>query len=595
MTTALTVGAPASQASASTAGGRTSARRGSEKPSGGVGGFDAVMADHAALPKPPRQTRVKPSPEAQTRGADKRGASLSSHRPMTGSALKAPRADPGRRDDSAKDTAAEPVSLGAGESADRITAPVTAASTPDGVDPAGPIQAPVTAASTPAGVDPAGPIAAPGIPPSVTTAPTAGGSGVAPVLSPGRATGVVVVADPTSSYPQQVAAAEAMGAPAAAFSGVTPEPNTPAPATSSTIPAEPTLSQGAGSAGPAGVVAGGAAAVVPGTGSVAPADPRVALGQPAEPGVAADPAHPIAAAVSASVARTPLAPGLDVVPAPSTPAAPATTSTTLGAQPEAAAPILAQGKGSADLAAATTSAAPPADGAVRGIPGSTGQSGPEATTVFPVALDPVSVDQVSSGGPVVVATASSSSQPQQGAEGTGEGGAPTAPAPGVVPVLTGLVPPAAVSTASAAPAMGQPALFPLPTAHQQVLTAVSPLLRGADGNYAIELQLHPKDLGVVQVSVDIRRGEISIQMHAPDAAARDALRSGLSDLRAQLEDQGLRAGSMEVGSGGANARQPQTSWPRSEGIDAPERSPFPPDPLVAPATGASSNSLDLRM
>ncbi len=88
-----------------------------------------------------------------------------------------------------------------------------------------------------------------------------------------------------------------------------------------------------------------------------------------------------------------------------------------------------------------------------------------------------------------------------------------------------------------------------------MFAAVGPLLRGDDGSYAVQLQLHPHDLGAVQVTVDVRHGEISVQLHSPDPAAQDALRDGLSDLRRQLEDQGLRTGSMEVGSGGADPRQ----------------------------------------
>lgn len=129
----------------------------------------------------------------------------------------------------------------------------------------------------------------------------------------------------------------------------------------------------------------------------------------------------------------------------------------------------------------------------------------------------------------------------------------------------------------------------------QVFTAVSPLLRGADGSYGIHLRLHPHDLGAVQVTVDMHHGEISIQINAPDAAARDALRGGLSDLRQQLENQGLRAGSMEVGSGGANAQQPQTPWPRPPEIETPSLPPIPADPLVATAGKVSSTNLDLRM
>jgi hypothetical protein len=69
----------------------------------------------------------------------------------------------------------------------------------------------------------------------------------------------------------------------------------------------------------------------------------------------------------------------------------------------------------------------------------------------------------------------------------------------------------------------------------------------------------------------------------------------LSELRQQLEDQGLRAGSMQVGSGGPNAQQRQTSWPPSQGSAAPRRGTLSTDSLVATAAAASSTSLDLRM
>jgi len=116
-----------------------------------------------------------------------------------------------------------------------------------------------------------------------------------------------------------------------------------------------------------------------------------------------------------------------------------------------------------------------------------------------------------------------------------------------------------------------------------------------DGSYGVQLRLHPEDLGAVQVNVDVRHGEISIRLHATNEAARDALRSGLSDLRQQLEDQGLRAGSMEVGSGGANAQQRETSWSRSQHVEVPRGDPTLSDQPVTTAAAAPSSVLDLRM
>jgi hypothetical protein len=71
----------------------------------------------------------------------------------------------------------------------------------------------------------------------------------------------------------------------------------------------------------------------------------------------------------------------------------------------------------------------------------------------------------------------------------------------------------------------------------------------------------------------------------------------LSDLRQQLEGQGLRAGSMEVGSGGANPRQPETPLSRRPGgaADRPDRGHHPADRTVTAPAAASSTSLDLRM
>ena len=103
------------------------------------------------------------------------------------------------------------------------------------------------------------------------------------------------------------------------------------------------------------------------------------------------------------------------------------------------------------------------------------------------------------------------------------------------------------------------------------------VLRGDDGSYAVQLQLHPHDLGAVQVTVDVRHGEISVQLHSPDAAAQDALRDGLSDLRRQLEEQGLRTGSMEVGSGGADPRQRDGTRPQPVEMVVPGTAPSPPD------------------
>jgi flagellar hook-length control protein FliK len=187
----------------------------------------------------------------------------------------------------------------------------------------------------------------------------------------------------------------------------------------------------------------------------------------------------------------------------------------------------------------------------------------------------------------------------------------TAPAPsgptGADPATAGpSVPAATVHPGQVAPSTGVPAPSGAPTpalpsaavpvpVQQQVFAAVGPLLRGDDGTYAVQLQLHPHDLGAVQVTVDVRHGEISVQLHSADPAAQDALRDGLSDLRRQLEDQGLRTGSMEVGSGGADPRQRDGTRPQPFAVRVATSGALlagtgPPVP-----TPAGSTALDLRM
>ena len=222
-----------------------------------------------------------------------------------------------------------------------------------------------------------------------------------------------------------------------------------------------------------------------------------------------------------------------------------------------------------------TGASSAASGKGAVLPGATGRAAPNAEG------QGQSVHPTTSGQPVDALKVATWTQPHQGTDGTRPDGPPTTGA-GVVPLLYTPVPPTTAPTASSQPATGPQGPSWLPEAvHQQVYTAVAPLLRGADGSYGIQLNLHPRDLGAVQVSVDVRHGQIAIQMHAADPAAREALRDGLSDLRQQLEDQGLRTGSMEVGSGGANGRQPEMAQSRSRGLGRPTHHSDPAEHLGA--------------
>ncbi|KQZ89598.1 hypothetical protein ASD62_10065 [Phycicoccus sp. Root563] len=119
---------------------------------------------------------------------------------------------------------------------------------------------------------------------------------------------------------------------------------------------------------------------------------------------------------------------------------------------------------------------------------------------------------------------------------------------------------AASATAPAAPATGTTAASPAATApaanpvvplppQAQVLSAVSPLLTGPDGTHRVTVHLEPENLGKVRVQLSLSGGEVALHLIAADAATRETLRQGLPELRAQLEQSGLRTAEMDVQSG----------------------------------------------
>lgn len=107
------------------------------------------------------------------------------------------------------------------------------------------------------------------------------------------------------------------------------------------------------------------------------------------------------------------------------------------------------------------------------------------------------------------------------------------------PVATPVAPtPSAILT-------GTPGALP----YQQVAGAVGGLLRGPDGTYHVQLNLTPAHLGNVRIMVELRAGEVQIQMLTIDNRTGDLLRGNLDSLRQDLQQMGLRTGHMDVGGG----------------------------------------------
>lgn len=149
--------------------------------------------------------------------------------------------------------------------------------------------------------------------------------------------------------------------------------------------------------------------------------------------------------------------------------------------------------------------------------------------------------------------------------------------------------PAAVADAAPGPSM--PAET---TPTQQVAEALREVRRLADGSHRLSLQLHPEELGAVQLEVAIRDGQLHVRAVAETEAARTALEQNLPELRSDLRDAGVRAGSLEVGPDAsgrdrsdAPTRDARTPDLRERADDAPPTDTTP-DP-------SSPSGLDIRL
>ncbi len=323
-----------------------------------------------------------------------------------------------------------------------------------------------------------------------------------------------------------------------------------------------------------------------------------------------DAATPSTAATDAAPAVTTATAATQDVGLPGAPATPEAPATPGGAAELAAVPqaTVATEPGAASVPST------PTDGPTRGrVPATsateaatTATSGTPVPGVAPVGAtaalvataDPVAAPGAASAPTAVAAPVVAAGLVVSGARHTAaRDGDPVTPASidassaPLLPTAPFSVPATVVTAPTTAPTPSAPPV-PASPVPAQVLAAVSPLVRGDDGSYAVQLQLHPHDLGAVQVTVDVRHGEISVQLHTPDAAAQDALRDGLADLRRQLEDQGLRTGSMEVGSGGPQQHRENTRR-QAVGLVVPGTGAVASRP--GPATSGTTTALDLRM
>ncbi|MGH8959611.1 MAG: flagellar hook-length control protein FliK [Jatrophihabitantaceae bacterium] len=181
-------------------------------------------------------------------------------------------------------------------------------------------------------------------------------------------------------------------------------------------------------------------------------------------------------------------------------------------------------------------------------------------------------------------TAPGPSQQPLGSDHDGGTAAPSAQLPpGLAPVAAA---PATAAPVAVAPTTPAPTQTPAGSAlvdQQPTLTASLARLRSlGDGSHELSVQLHPAELGAVNVSATIRDGQLTVTVACADTAARAAVTAALPVLHQQLSSAGF--GGVDVQFGGPSqdrGQAQQDQAPRQDRADLP-REPAQPDP--APRT-----------
>jgi flagellar hook-length control protein FliK len=119
---------------------------------------------------------------------------------------------------------------------------------------------------------------------------------------------------------------------------------------------------------------------------------------------------------------------------------------------------------------------------------------------------------------------------------------------------------------------------------------IAPLRLDADGVHRLTVNLHPADLGPVQVVAEIRNGTINVQLSGSTEAGTDALRNAMDELRQELEQSGFGNTTLDLRQGSQQEQpreQVRPGWDNGRGRPAPE-----PAPATVPSTPAGPSTPD---
>ena len=205
------------------------------------------------------------------------------------------------------------------------------------------------------------------------------------------------------------------------------------------------------------------------------------------------------------------------------------------------------------------------------------------TATDPAAIDTTATDPAATGDARPVA--------DDGAPATTLDTASTAatedPGQAAPPGLTAPVEPNTGHTRSAgpaAPSAGPPAPLDPGPPTSQLASAVAALRRRGDGEYVATLDLHPAELGRVRVEVEVRAGQVNVQVSAEHAGTRSLLQTGLDDLRAALQQGGLDAGQLDVSQQGWGGPEQDPGTPSGHDGPTGTATEEAADPVVRPVT-----------
>jgi hypothetical protein len=137
----------------------------------------------------------------------------------------------------------------------------------------------------------------------------------------------------------------------------------------------------------------------------------------------------------------------------------------------------------------------------------------------------------------------------------------------------------------------QPNILPPP--QPQLAAALGRLQPQRNGSYQLTVQLHPAELGTVQVQAHVDQGTLTVTVACADHAARQAVQTALPQLNAQLHSAGFGALDVNVGGQSQHQHAAHAAPPRQPHAGADPRPAVRAAPPPAPTTRRPASDLEL--